>query len=325
MFELPKSGFDRAALAGLLKSIAREAAFVYEHDGHRFFAPRTLDELIGLRAAHPHATILAGTTDVGLWVTKQLRALPGIIYIGNVDALKTIREHAGVLHIGAGATLTAAYRALAAHYPEVTEMWDRFASVPIRNAGTMGGNVANGSPIGDSMPGLIALGARVVLASVRGARALPVEDLYIGYQQKAMTGDEVLTAIEVPLPRPAWRFRTYKVSKRFDSDISAVCAAFALRMDGERIASCRVAFGGMAAIPRRAYSIEDVLTGRQWTEETARAAMDALAADFTPLTDMRASAGYRMKTARNLLYRYYLETRPRDPLPAAAVSVFAIA
>jgi xanthine dehydrogenase small subunit len=150
-----------------------------------------------------------------------------------------------------------------------------------------------------------------------------MEDLYVGYQQKAMTGEEVLTAIEVPLPRPGGRFRTYKVSKRFDSDISAVCAAFALQMDGECIASCRVAFGGMAATPKRAPATEDALTGKHWSEETARAAMDRLAADYAPLTDMRASADYRMKTARNLIYRLYLETRPHAPLPAAQVSVFA--
>ena len=230
-----------------------------------------------------------------------------------------------MLHIGAGATLTEAYRALAGHYPEVAEMGERFASVPIRNAGTLGGNVANGSPIGDSMPGLIALGAHVVLASRRGSRSLPLEDLYIGYQKQAMEADEVVAAIEVPLRRPRLRFRTYKVAKRYDSDISAVCAAFALDLDGERIAGCRIAFGGMAATPKRAIATEAALCGSDWTEATARAAMAALAADYTPLTDMRASAAYRMKTAQNLLYRFFLETRPTDPLPAAQVSVFAAA
>ena len=325
MFDLPKVDFDRAALRDRLRSIARRDTFVYEHAGRRFFAPRTLSELTTLRAAHPQATILAGNTDVGLWVTKQLRELPDILYIGNIDALKHIREHGGTLHIGAGATLTSAYASLARHYPEVLEMWDRFASVPIRNAGTMGGNVANGSPIGDSMPGLIALGARVTLASQRGARTLPMEDLYIGYQKKAMTEDEVVAAIEVPLPRPALAFRTYKVSKRFDSDISAVCAAFAIERDGQNIRSCRVAFGGMAATPKRASATEAARNGKHWTEVTARAAMAALAEDYAPLSDMRASAAYRLATARNLLYRFYLETRPVDPLPASQVSVFATA
>ncbi len=325
MFDLPKAAFDRAALLAQLHAVARDGPLAYQHAGRRFFAPRTLAELTELRAAHPQATILAGGTDVGLWVTKELRDLPEIIHIGRIAHLRAVREHSGVLHIGAGATLTDAYRALAGHYPEVAEMGERFASVPIRNAGTLGGNVANGSPIGDSMPWLIALGARVVLASRRGSRSLPLEDLYIGYQQKAMADDEVVAAVEVPLRRPQLRFRTYKVAKRYDSDISAVCAAFALDLDGGRIAACRVAFGGMAATPKRAPATEAALSGKEWTEAAARAAMAALADDYTPLTDMRASAAYRMTTAQNLLQRFFLETRPVDPLPAAQASVFAAA
>ena len=324
MFDLPRASFDREALRTQLKSLARNASFVYQHDGQRFFAPRSLAELTELRASHPQATILAGNTDVGLWVNKQLRELPEIIYIGYIAELREIRERGRTLRIGAGASLTDAYQALAGPYPGLREMWERFASVPIRNAGTMGGNVANGSPIGDSMPALIVLGARVVLTRRAGSRTLPMEDLYVGYMKKAMAPDEILEAIEVPLPRASLAFRTYKVSKRYDSDISAVCAAFALDLDGERIAECRVAFGGMAATPKRASAAEAALRGKRWTEETARAAMDALTADYAPLTDMRASAAYRLQVAQNLLYRFFLETRPDRPLPAARVSVFAV-
>jgi xanthine dehydrogenase small subunit len=325
MFDLPRVTFDREALRSQLKSLARNASFVYQHDRQRFFAPRSLAELTELRAKHPRATILAGNTDVGLWVNKQLRELPEIIYIGCIAELREIREQRHAVRIGAGASLNDAYLALAGPYPELREMWERFASVPIRNAGTMGGNVANGSPIGDSMPALIALGATVVLRNRERSRTVPMEDLYLGYMKKAMAADEIVEAIEVPLPRPSLAFRTYKVSKRFDSDISAVCAAFALDLDGERIAECRVAFGGMAATPKRARVTEAALRGKRWTDETARAAMDAVAADYTPLTDMRASAAYRLQTAQNLLYRYFLETRPDNPLPAARVSVFAVA
>ena len=204
-------------------------------------------------------------------------------------------------------------------------MWERFASPPIRNAGTMGGNVANGSPIGDSMPGADrarrARGAaqpRAVAHAAAGGplRRLPEEGDGGGRDRRGGRG---------PAAAAALRFRTYKLSKRYDSDISAVCAAFALDLDGERIARCRVAFGGMAATPKRAPATEARAVGNGWTEATARAAMAALAADYAPLTDMRASAAYRLQTARNLLYRFYLETRPGDPLPAAAVSVFAAA
>jgi len=324
MFDLAPAPFDRAALLRQLRSIQRDRSLVYECNGRVFFAPRSATELTALRASHPQATILAGNTDIGLWVTKQLRELKEIIYIGCIDELRAIRESDGALNIGAGVTLTEAYGALARHYPEIREMWERFASPPIRNAGTMGGNVVNGSPIGDSMPGLIALGATVTLRNAEGSRTLPMEDLYVGYMKKAMAADEILEAITVPLPKPALRFRTYKLSKRYDSDISAVCAAFAIELAGDRIERCRVAFGGLAATPKRAPATESALSGKAWTEATVRAAMAALDTDYTPLTDMRASAAYRAASARNLLYRFFLETRPDNPLPAAAVSVFAV-
>lgn len=323
MFDLPPVAFDRAPVIAQLKSVQRDQSLVYEYGGSRFSAPKILAELTELRAADPDATILAGCTDVGLWVNKQLRDLPHIIFIGEVAELKEIREENGTLRIGAGVSLTDAYAALAKHYPQVIEMWERFASVPIRNAGTLGGNVANGSPIGDSMPWLIAVGAKVVLRNRQRARAMPMEDLYVAYMKKSMQPDEVVEAIEVPLPQPAVKFRTYKLSKRYDSDISAVCAAFAIRMDGDRIVDSRIAFGGMAATPKRAAQTEAALNGKSWTEATARAAAAALTQDYTPLTDMRASAEYRRKTAQNLLLRFFLETRPANPLPASSVSVFA--
>ena len=203
MFDLPTVAFDSAALCETLKSLRRSESLVYAYEGQRFYAPQTLAELTRLRAANPQATLLAGGTDVGVWVTKQLRPLGDIVCIGQVAELKEIRAEAGVLRIGAGVSLTDGYAALVKYYPQLTEMWERFASVPIRNAGTLGGNVANGSPIGDSMPGLIALGARVVLRNSARARVLPLEDLYVAYMQKAMQPDEVVEAIEVPLPSPA--------------------------------------------------------------------------------------------------------------------------
>ena len=325
MFELAPAPLDRAALAEKLKPLQRTESLSYKHGNRRFLAPRTLAELVDLRAAHPKATILAGCTDVGLWVSKQLRDIGDILYIGEVAELKQIEKRADAIVIGAGVTLTDGYAALDAIYPQLHEMWERFASVPIRNAGTLGGNVANGSPIGDSMPGLIALGTRVVLQSVRGARTLPLEDLYVDYMKKSMAADEIVAAIEVPLPTPGELFRTYKLSKRYDSDISAVCAAFAVRVEGGRIAHARVAFGGVAATPKRGAATEKALLGQPWNETTARAAMAALDQDYKPLTDMRASADYRSATARNLLYRFFLETRADGTAQLAAnqVSVFA--
>jgi xanthine dehydrogenase small subunit len=325
MFELAPVELDRAALAEKLKSLQRAGSLAYKHGGRRFLAPRTLAELIQLRAAHPKATLLAGCTDVGLWVSKQLRDIGDILYIGEVAELKQIEKRADALVIGAGVSLTDGYAALNALYPQLREMWERFASVPIRNAGTLGGNVANGSPIGDSMPGLIALGARVVLQSVRGARTIPLEDLYVDYMKKSMAPDEIVAAIEVPLPVAGVQFRTYKLAKRYDSDISAVCAAFALRVEAGRIAHARVAFGGVAAMPKRAVATEKALLGQAWNEGTCKTAMAALDQDYKPLTDMRASAEYRSATARNLLYRFFLETRVDGvaQLAGEQVSVFA--
>lgn len=323
MCELPRVEFDRRTVRDRLAQLARTAPLQYAIDGRRFFAPRSLAELIALRQAHPEATLLAGGTDVGLWVNKQLRELPEIIYIGAIDALRQIELTGTALRIGAGVTLDAAYDALAQHYPQLREIWLRFGSPPIRNAGTFGGNIANGSPIGDSMPWLIALGTRVLLSGAHGERDLALEDLYTGYMAKAMARDEVIVALDVPLPVAGQRMRTYKVSKRYDSDISAVCAAFAIRVDAERITDARIAFGGMAATPKRAHRAESALSGQPWTEASALAAAEALAQDYAPISDMRAGSDYRLQTARNLLRRFYLETRPVDPLPAHALSVFA--
>jgi xanthine dehydrogenase small subunit len=325
MGELPAVGFDRAALTRALQLLRRETGASYSLGGQQFHAPRTVDELVQLRAAHPKALLLAGSTDVGLWVTKQMRELGDIIYLGHVDALKRVTEAGGMIGIGAGVTLEDAYAAVCRHYPqELSEMRQRFASLPIRNAGTLGGNVANGSPIGDSMPWLIALGSEVVLRSPAGERVLALEDFYLDYQKKDLRADEFVQAVRVPMPRPGVQFRTYKLAKRFDQDISAVCAAFAFSFDGERITTARIAFGGMAATPKRAARTEALLTGQPWSEEVLETAMAMLASDYAPLSDMRASSGYRMKVAQNLLRRFWFETRQDAPLAAPDVNAFAV-
>jgi xanthine dehydrogenase small subunit len=324
MTELPKVEFDRAALAQQLEALKRDKLATYSVGERHFHAPRTLDELTALRASRPSALMLAGSTDVGLWVTKQMRELNDIIYLGHVDVLKTVAENGGMLEIGAGVSLNDAYDALCKHYPDqLGEMWQRFASLPIRNAGTLGGNVANGSPIGDSMPWMIALGSEVVLRGPSGTRTLPLEAFYLDYQKKDLRADEFVQAVRVPLPRAAVQFRTYKLAKRFDQDISAVCAAFAFTLDGGLVREARIAFGGMAATPRRAALAEAALNGKLWSEANLATAMDALAQDYQPLSDMRASSAYRMKTAQNLLRRFWFETRVDAPLAANAVNAFA--
>ena len=325
MSELPAVAFDGAALRAQLAPLQRAQGATYTFGGQNFHAPRTLDELVALRAAHPVATLLAGSTDIGLWVTKQMRELGDIIYLGHVDALKSVTEADGMLDIGAGVTLEDAYKAVCKHYPDqLSEMWQRFASLPIRNAGTLGGNVANGSPIGDSMPWLIALGCQVVLRGPAGPRVLALEDLYLAYQKKDMQPGEFVQSVRVPLPQDGVRFRTYKLAKRFDQDISAVCAAFAFSFDGENVKEARIAFGGMAATPKRATATEALLNGKPWSEANLAAAMAAMAQDYAPLSDMRASSEYRMKAAQNLLRRFWFETRQDAPLANDAVNAFAV-
>ena len=325
MGELPAVAFDRAALAARLQPLQRAAVATYSVAGQHFHAPRTVEELVALRTAHPNATLLAGSTDVGLWVTKQMRDLGDIIYLGHIQALQSVLEANGMLDIGAGVTLEDAYRAVCKHYPDqLSAMWQRFASLPIRNAGTLGGNVANGSPIGDSMPWLIALGSEVVLRGPAGERVMPLEALYLGYQQKDMQPGEFVRAVRVPLPRAGVQFRTYKLAKRFDQDISAVCAAFSLRLDAGLVAEARIALGGMAATPKRATATEALLLGKPWSEDTVAAAMAMLAQDYAPLSDMRATNTYRMKAAQNLLKRFWFETREEAPLANADVNAFAV-
>ncbi|SEQ73641.1 xanthine dehydrogenase small subunit [Solimonas aquatica] len=277
-----------------------------------FIAPRNLKELAQARLEAPEALLLAGGTDIGLWVTKLLRTLPALIYLGEVAELQQIEQDAGFLRIGAAVSLSDAWAAIVAAHPALTELAQRFASPPVRNSGTLGGNLANGSPIGDAMPPLMALGARIVLQCGEQQRELALEDFYLDYQKKDLQRGEFLAYVRVPLQAPA-AFACYKLSKRFDQDISAVCAAFALQLENGLVREARIAYGGMAAIPARARQTEAALRGQPWNEATLAQAMQALAQDFKPLSDMRASAAYRLRGAQNLLRRFYLHSLPDAP------------
>ncbi len=320
MFELPAV---LPALAPVVQALQRLAADAPLHQAGRFHAPRTLTELSALRLALPGARLLAGGTDMGLWVTKQLRDLGELIYVGEVAELRRVQLSDDAIEIGAAVTLEDAWQALAGQWPALREVWLRFASLPVRRAGTMGGNVANGSPIGDSAPVLIALGADIVLRRGDQERTLPLQDFYVDYMKNRLEPGEFVRALRVPRGGGA-RLRVYKISKRFDSDISAVCAALALDLDAAgRVTAARLVFGGMAAIVKRAAAAEAALVGQSWDEAALQAAQAALAQDFTPLTDMRASAAYRLQVAQNLMRRFWLETRAQGALPPQALSVWA--
>jgi len=300
---------DRAATTARLKALSDTEILSVGTDDRRFLAPATTDQLADLLLAHPDATIVAGSTDVGLWVTKFQRVLSTVIHTGRVAALRRITERDGALEIGAGATYTDAAPHIAALYPDFGELIRRIGAEQVRNMGTIGGNVANGSPIGDTPPALIAAGASVRLRRGDATRLLPLEDFFIAYGQQDRRPGEFVEAILLPKPAPGVRFRAYKIAKRFDQDISAVCGAFLLTLGGDgTVSDIRIAFGGMAGTPRRAAGAEAALRGQPWTEASVRAAMAALKADFTPLSDWRASAAYRSEVAANLLLKLHVET-----------------
>ena len=332
MFDLPDARLDRAAVTAALQELAKAPALAYSAPNpaasparsDRFHAPRTLDDLAALRLALPQARLLAGSTDIGLWVNKQFRDVGDLIYVGQVAELRTVEERGDQLWIGAGASLEDAWRALAARAPTLTDCWLRFASTPIRHAGTMGGNVANGSPIGDAPPILMALDAAVELRRGAAVRRLALTDFYLDYMKNALQEGEFVQAITVPLAAFARQIRGYKISKRFDCDISALCAGMAMELDGDTVASVRLAYGGMAATVRRAAQAEAALLGQRWDEAAVRAAQAALARDFAPLSDMRASSAYRLQVAQNLIQRLWLETRATNPLGSDATSVFSV-
>jgi xanthine dehydrogenase small subunit len=325
MFELPAVAHDNASTARLLGQLAADPPLTYtDAQGARCFVPRTAASLAALRESMPEARLLAGCTDIGLWVNKQHKPLPALIATTAVAELSRIETRAdGTLCIGAGVTLEAAWGRLAKQHPELTEMWLRFASPPVRHAGTMGGNVANGSPIGDSAPVLMALGATVVLQRGARERRIELDAFYLDYMKNALEPGEFVRAVEVP-PPAFTALRAYKMSKRFDSDISGLSCGFAITLDALGvITAARLAFGGMAAVVKRAAHAQAAMVGQPWSENTASAASAALARDFAPITDLRASASYRQRAAANLLRRFWLETRREAPLLPHQTSVFA--
>ncbi|WP_028534125.1 xanthine dehydrogenase small subunit [Paludibacterium yongneupense] len=317
----PRVELQRGPIAAALEAL-RELPVLEGREGDaRYAAPRTLADLLERRARAPQARLVAGATDVGLWVTKQLRDPGEVIFVGGVAELRTVSNDGAWLEIGAAVPLERAFEELALLHPAWDGLRRRFASGPVRNAGTLGGNVANGSPIGDSMPPLIAAGATVVLASVGGERELALEDFYLAYQRTALAPDEILCRVRIPLPSPeaGRHFAIYKVSKRFDQDISAVCAGFGLTVTDGTIRTARLGFGGMAAVPRRAASAEAALIGAPFCAASFEAAAAAVAADFTPLSDVRASADYRLTVAANLLRRFWLEIGTALPVSIEAL------
>ncbi|HYL24408.1 MAG TPA: xanthine dehydrogenase small subunit [Burkholderiales bacterium] len=289
---------EEAARAARLAALPTEPTLV-RANGKRFCAPTSVDEFAAYFSAHPGATILAGGTDLGLVVTKAHRDLDDVVYIGRIAELKTVRtgDH---LQIGAAVSLADAYAHLAAVHPDIGELLRRFGGAQVRACGTLAGNIANGSPIGDSMPVLLALGAELELQRGAQRRLVPLAGFYTGYRKSVLEPGEFIRTVRVPRLKPGVRFAAYKLSKRFDQDISGVCAAF--YVDGSE---ARFGFGGMAPTPARARKAEAAYA------RGIESACDALAQDFQPITDQRASSWYRLTAAQNLLRKFHAQVGPR--------------
>lgn len=307
MYELPK--VTRESHVAALQGLARETAFSTHHNGRTFHAPTNADEFATLLQADPEATILAGGTDVGLWVTKQHRELRSIIYTGRITELSDVLVGATHIDIGAAATLSDVVPVIVEHYPGFDELFRRFASPPIRNAGTLGGNIANGSPIGDSMAALMVVDTSLILRCGDAEREILLNDFYHDYMVNDLQPGEFLARIRIPLPTEDATIVSQKWSKRFDQDISAICTAYSLVLDGGKAVSFRMACGGMAATVRRAAKVEAAIVGAVWNEKTIETACTALGQDFAPISDMRASADGRLRACQNLMRRFFATTQ----------------
>jgi xanthine dehydrogenase small subunit len=307
---------ERKAVTAKLNAMKDGARVEIGSGKARLIVPADVDDFAKLLDAEPTATVVAGSTDVGLWVTKQHRDITPALFIAGLDGLKTISEANGVISIGAGVTYTEAFALLTKRIPALGPLIDRIGGQQVRNMGTIGGNIANGSPIGDTPPPFIALGATLTLRKGKKRRTIPLEDFFIAYGKQDRQPGEFVEAVHVPIPAKGHKFAVYKVTKRRDEDITATLGAFHLTLakDGTVEDIC-IAYGGMAATPKRALTVEKALVGKAWNEANVMAALPAFAQDFTPLTDMRATAEYRALAGRNLLVRFYHETTgTKEPL-----------
>ncbi|RJG43952.1 xanthine dehydrogenase small subunit [Mesorhizobium sp. DCY119] len=301
---------ERAAVMKKLATLRDGSRVEIGTEKHRLIVPADVDDFASILESEEKPTVVAGSTDVGLWVTKHMRDISPVIFIGHLDGLRKISEKDGVVSIGAGVTYTEAFSTLSKRIPALGPLIDRIGGEQVRNMGTIGGNIANGSPIGDTPPPFIALGASLTLRKGKARRTIPLEEFFIAYGKQDRQPGEFVEAVHVPVPAQGSHFAVYKITKRRDEDITAALGAFLLTLAGDgTVASIRIAYGGMAATPKRARAVEAALTGKPWTEAAVEAAMTKYAEDFTPLTDMRATAEYRMLAARNLLMRFFAETQ----------------
>ena len=298
---------ERAAMTAKLAQLRDGKRVEVSSGGSRCILPASVDDLAEVLLETPDATIIAGATDVGLWVTKFLREISPVVFLSHLDELRQLDVTEDEIKIGAGVSYTDSRTAMSDDYPHLAAFWDRIAGWQIRSMGSIGGNIANGSPIGDTPPVLIALGASITLRKGGVRRTIPIEDFFIDYGKQDISKGEFLESISVPRPAKDTIHAAYKISKRRDEDISSVCAAFNVTVEGGTITAARIAFGGMAATPKRAAHAEAALVGAAWSEAALIAAAQRLGDDFSPLSDWRASSDYRLQVSKNLFRKFWLD------------------
>ena len=303
---------ERERVAAALLAMRPAGRATVEAEGETSILPADVDDLAAVLAEHPHATVVAGMTDVGLWVAKHMRPISPAVFVSHLSELHGVERTDDGVRIGAAVSYSGFESVVAERYPQMQRLWHRIGGAQVRNMGTIGGNIANGSPIGDTPPALIALGARLRLRSTDGPREMALEDFFLAYGKQDRAPHEFVESVYVPHPAPDAVFAVHKLSKRREEDISTVCGAFHIRLDGGTVRDARIAYGGMAGTPHRATHAEKALRGRAFAEPVVREAMAALERDYSPMSDQRASDRYRMRAAQNLLLRTWLEHSGAD-------------
>ena len=303
--------FDRnnAKIIKLLKKINNKNIII-KHKNKKYFAPKTVNELKKIIQQNPNPNFLSGGTDLSLIVTKNRQEIKNIIYLNNIKELNFIKIINNEINIGATTPLIQVEQFISKYYPDFNNILRRYGSVQIRNVGTIGGNIATASPIGDTLPLLLSLNTRILIQTKKGNKEIFLKDFFIGYRKTRLKTGEFIKSIKIPIYKNN-KFKAYKISKRFDDDISSVCASFNLKIKDQRIQDVTIAYGGMAEIPKRAKNCENFLKNSKFSEDIFEKAKNLLKKDFNPISDMRASKNYRLEVAENLLIKFFIETKTK--------------
>ena len=288
-----------------LKKIKNQSIAIYNRD-KRYFAPRYISEFKKILKKNTNSYLLSGGTDLSLLVTKDRKDINSIIYMNSIKELNYIKNNKEFIEVGATTPLIEFEIYIKKYYPDFNKILRRYGSTQIRNVATIAGNIATASPIGDNLPLLLALDSKVVLQGIKKNKILPINDFFISYRKTKLKPGQFIHSIRIPIFDNNI-FKAYKISKRFDDDISSVCAAFNITIKKKKIKNIKIAYGGMSAIPKRAIYCEKILLNSSITKETIEKAKSALEKDFIPIGDMRASRNYRNVVAKNLLEKCFLE------------------